>query len=208
MCVIQDFYLNRILDTLRKHHNKKYITLDEEFHKDVNWLKKFVSQFNGVTIFQKTEAKFQVHLDACLTGVGAVCDKEVYHSKIPEKVLHLDIAILEMLNILIALRVWAKNWKNQIVHVKCDNKAVVEVLNNGKTKNIHLAAISRNIFITSATFDIELRVSHVFGKNNPVADLLSRWHQVQDASVKLELLLKNSQEIFIGNEHFTIDYNI
>ena len=56
-------------------------------------------------------------MDACLTGVGASFDGKIYEADIPEKFKKFDIAALEMLNILIATRVWAKNGK--IVPVRC-----------------------------------------------------------------------------------------
>ena len=115
-----------------------------------------------------------------------------------------NIAILEMLNILVALRIWAKLWKNFAILIHHDNQAVVEVLNKGKTKDKKLAAISRNIFMTAAEFDIELKVQHVIGKDNPVADLLFRWHLTKNPEAKLQGLLKNFEKIKITNNFFDI----
>ena len=50
-----------------------------------------------------------------------------------------------MINILVALKVWAYQWKDKKIHVKCDNMAVVEVLTSGKTKDATLGACARNI---------------------------------------------------------------
>ena len=170
------FFLNRLLDTLRSHNKKNIISLDSEAHKDINCFKKFVPSFNGVTFFSKKCFQFEIHLDACLTGVGGVCNNQVYHSILPEKFLNKNIAILEMLNILVAFRVWATMWQNKQLLIHCDNQAVVDILSKGKPRDQQLAAISRNIFMTASNFDIELKIVHVAGKNNPVADLLSRWH--------------------------------
>ena len=54
---------------------------------------------------------------------------------------------------------------------KCDNQAIVSVLTSGRTQDRILAAIARNILLELAACDIELKVIHVLGKNNPVADL-------------------------------------
>ena len=58
--------------------------------------------------------------------------------------------------------------------IKCDNQAVVSVLTSGRTQDWMLAAIARNIFMEVVACDIELKVIHVLGKDNPIADPLSR----------------------------------
>ena len=37
------FFLNRMLATLRQSKNDKCVKLDQDFHRDVNWLKKIVN---------------------------------------------------------------------------------------------------------------------------------------------------------------------
>ena len=91
-------------------------------------------------------------LDACLTGLGGVCGKEVYQASISENFKSENIAILEMLNILIALCLWAVKWKDQFVYTWCDNEAVVTVLNPGRTKDGTLGAFSRNTHLTSIMY--------------------------------------------------------
>ena len=68
--------------------------------------------------------------------------------------------------------------------VHCDNQAVVSVLSTGKTRDALLAAIARNIFIETARLNISLKTIHILGKNNLVADLLSRW---QDSQIQVLL---------------------
>ena len=164
--------------------------------------------FNGVAFFDKPHIQFEVHLDASLTGFGAICGKEIYHTDIPDNLKHSDIAILEMFNILLALRVWSNQWSGKLVSIQCDNQAVVEILNNGKTRNMQLAAVSRNIFMTCAKFDIELKVSHILGRNNPIADLPSRWSQLADPDGKLSKLMNHHVEMPIEKSMFDLDYTI
>ena len=47
------------------------------------------------------------------------------------------------------------------VIIKCDNQAVVSVLNSGKTQDVTLAAIARNIMMEAAKYDIDLQVIHI-----------------------------------------------
>ena len=47
------FFLNRLVETLRRHTNSKIITLDENSLKDIAWFQKFVHIFNGTSFFMK-----------------------------------------------------------------------------------------------------------------------------------------------------------
>ena len=57
--------------------------------------------------------------------------------------------------------------------IHCDNQAVVTILNSGGTRESSLAAMARNIAMITALNDIELRVVHIPGKDNVIADNLS-----------------------------------
>ena len=67
-------------------------------------------------------------------------------------------------------------WRGKHVSIACDNMSAVEILSHGHTKDLALAAMARNIWLQSATFDFTLHVYHISGKCNTTADLLSRWH--------------------------------
>ena len=84
---------------------------------------------------------------------------------------HLHITQLEMLNVVVALKVWFQLWADKKVKHFCDNQAVVEVLNAGKTKDPFLTTWARNVWLITAMFNIEIIVIHVPGKNNHIADI-------------------------------------
>ena len=109
-----------------------------------------------------------------------------------------------MLNILVAIGVWAREWSNHTVKVHCDNLAVVSVLSSGKAKNAPLAVISRNIFMTASQYDILLKVSHIPGKNNQVANVLSRWEH----SENIIKLIPSHSWIKVHPSKFHLDYEI
>ena len=113
----------------------------------------------------------------------------VYTLPIPSHCKHLHITQLEMLNVVVALKVWASVWSNKIIDIKCDNLAVVEVLTSGKTKDTFLATCARNVWLICAIFNIQIRVWHIPGKSNHIADLLSRWTIIKDPLHKLQQLL-------------------
>ena len=66
---------------------------------------------------------------------------------------------------------------------------MIEVLNSGKTRDPFLALCARNVWLISAIFNIQLVFSHIPGKNNHIADLLSRWTITVNPEQKLKQLL-------------------
>ena len=79
-----------------------------------------------------------------------------------------------MLNILLALRVWGDDfWQHSTAFLFCDNLGVVQVVETSKNKDPFLAACIRNIWLITATLDIELQITHVRGVDNDIGDFLS-----------------------------------
>ena len=57
----------------------------------------------------------------------------------------MTIVHLEMINIMLAVKLFASQWKCLKLLVKCDNDAVVKVLKSGRARDPFLAACARNI---------------------------------------------------------------
>ena len=182
------FFLNRMLSLLREHYSESIIELNQEFHKDLKWFNTFLSVYNGVSFFQYPYTK-AVHLDACTTGLGAIYENQVYALQLPNSWSQHNIAQLEMINILVALKVWHNQWAGQRVVINCDNQAVVAVLTNGRSRDVVLAKYARNIFMWLSTCNIDMKVVHIAGKKNSIADLLSRWFTVPNNVQKLQQLV-------------------
>ena len=98
----------------------------------------------------------------------------VYAQSIPYDFQGNDIVHLEMINVVVALKIWGRMWDNQRVYIRCDNLAVMEVLNSGRARDKILATSARNVWMLTALSNISLVVTHIQGVNNVVADLLSR----------------------------------
>ena len=169
------FFLNRMLEVLRKSQKRVKIDLTPEFHRDLNWFLNFIPKFNGSAFFVHQNIQYEIELDACLQGLGARCGNQVYALKIPLKFENMSIVHLEMINILVAIRTWAILWQGKNIRIHCDNQAVVSVLTSGRTRDALLAAIARNILMETAAHGICLRTVHISGKDNQVADNLSRF---------------------------------
>ena len=63
------------------------------------------------------------------------------------------------------------------------------VLTNVRSRDEVLAKYAGNIFLWLSTCNIDMKVAHIAGKNNPTADLLSRWFTQTNNVQKLQLLV-------------------
>ena len=95
-----------------------------------------------------------------------------------------QIVVFEMLNVLLAMRVWGKLWTDRRVLIWCDNRVVVDVIRGGKTRDSKLGAIFREILMAQAMFNMQLLVQHVKGECNEIADALSRAHMIKSIECK------------------------
>ena len=59
--------------------------------------------------------------------------------------------------------------------VKCDNNAVVQVLNSGRAFDPYLGACARNVWHNAPKCNVQLSYVHILGRDNSTADLLSRY---------------------------------
>ena len=202
------FFLNRMLAFLRQHTSKSYVVLDQEFQKDLNWFNTFLFQYNGITFYDKVHPQDKVFLDASLQGLGGVFKNMVYSLQIPKGFNNYTIVHLEILNVVVALKLWGSLWKNQAIELKCDNMAVVEVLNTGKARDQMLATSARNIWLLTSMYNIDLVVTHIPGVTNVVADLLSRWQYNDQHINKLNTLVPDHQWWPVHIDHTILNTNI
>ena len=144
------YFLNRMLQLLRNNTHEDIIVLNSEFFKDLAWFNTSLHSYNGVTIYQLTPLYHRIFLDASLQGMGGCFNNYVYSLTIPLSFKNYNIAQVEMINVMVALKVWRHCWSNKCIRIFCDNLAVVEVLTFGRAKYAILAACARNIWLLTA----------------------------------------------------------
>ena len=119
-----------------------------------------------------------LYLDASLTGMGAVWRNRLYATPCHNRVdLNLKIIHLEMLNIVIALRTWG----HSAINIYSDNLGVVQVVETGKTRDHFLALCIRNIWLITASLDIQLDIGHIAGIYNVIADTFLEFIQINQS---------------------------
>ena len=126
-----------------------------------------------MTYYDTNYCHTEVHLDACLSGLGVSFESMVY--ALPKNYNNYNIVHLELLNIVVSLKVWAVHRSNKKFRIYCDNMAVDEVLQKGRARDEVLALMARNAWLICAIVNIQVLVCHIPGRENILADLLSRW---------------------------------
>jgi hypothetical protein len=86
----------------------------------------------------------------------------------------------EAINILVALRTFSKFIQGNHVTIWCDNQTAVSSLSLGRGADPVLHSISRNLWLIQAGSDCLIQFSHIKGKLNVTADILSRWHSLSN----------------------------
>ena len=137
-------FFNRMLALLRSGHAAQKITLTPEFKRDLKWFDKFLPLYNGVSLYDHRPIDHTLELDACLTGLGGRWCSFVYHLPICEGYINLSIVHLEMINVLLAVRLFQAQWAGRKVLIKCGNDAFVTVLRSGRARDPFLGACARN----------------------------------------------------------------
>ena len=107
-----------------------------------------------------------------------------------------------------ALKIWSSIWKDKVLEIKCDNRAVVDVLRSGKARDAILATCARNVWLLTSLFNIHLTVNHIPEICNETADLLSRWQGTEVQFQKLSELVPNYQWTLTHLDHTHLNENV
>ena len=185
-------FLSRLLDKLRGVDNNVKLELDIEFHKDISWWKKFLPMYNGVGIMWMLQVKQPDEIatsDACLTGMGAVCSKQYLKLQFPDDWKGKNIAILELLAVIVMVKQWTGQFAGKSVLFNVDNEAIVKVLNSGRAREPTLLKLMWElVFVVAGKF--EFRAVHIGTKLNKIPDLLSRWNEGNRVQQQFTALIK------------------
>ena len=85
-----------------------------------------------------------------------------------------NIAILEMLPLVLAASLWGSKWSGLRILFRSDNMAVVWAVNKGMPKEPQLLGLVKQLAKLSILHSFQYRCVHLPGVNNREADLLSR----------------------------------
>ena len=207
-------FTNRILEGIREAPTRGTETLSLGFKSDLNFFVTIWPRYNGIRILEKHDARCQgdLELDACLTGCGAYIGSHYYSEPFPTDVLQQQhiIAHLELLNVVVATKVWAELWAGQRIKVNCDNTTACLAIQSGRSRDPFIQRCIRELFVLCTVHDIELRAVHKPGEQLQRADALSRAHcsETHRLRVARDSAIQAAERIAVNNQCFQLQEDL
>ena len=176
-------FISRMLNTLLTTECMKRYQMDLQLTKDLEWWEKFLVQYNGVSVMwmEQLEAVNQVlTTDTSLKCIGGyLIGKEYFYYRLPVRFRFTNIAYMELIAVIVALKVWGDWLSEKRIVIGCDNQSVVAVVNNGKSRDLFLQAGMREVVYLLSIHKCELQLRFVLSTKNEVSDWLSRWWDLE-----------------------------
>ena len=173
--------MSRLLNRLRNlSPTQSRFPVTSDMLSDIDWWLTFLPHFNGSAMIALRPRDFQDVLFTCAASLhrgGATCFDECISFAFPSAIESLALLInaLKLFVLVMAVRIWAPKLAGSRFQISCDNDAAVQVVRSGRTRDPFMQRCLRQLWFTSARYDLELYVSHIPGVHNVLADCLRRW---------------------------------
>lgn len=174
--------INSICGLTKPFH---HLRVTRSVRQDLEMWLLFFENFNGISVFHDrfwvSNADVQLFTDSAAgkgLGFGAVFGNKWVHGVWPEtwhaSGITRDITVLEMFPILVSLVVWGSSLQNKKILFRCDNEAVVHILNTMTSKSEKVMILVRAITLECMKHNMVIKSTHIAGKTNVLCDLISR----------------------------------
>lgn len=171
-------FLRALIEAMKRPRQAHQRTrLDRQCRADLAWWAVYLYSWNGISYFPSNGPHLTVVSDASGSwGCGALNTQsgEWFQVQWPESWSSVNIAVKEMIPIVVATALWGTQWCRRKVHFLSDNMAVVATLNSRSARHLHLSHLLRCLFFLEAHYDCGHSAGHIAGRSNIAADALSR----------------------------------
>ena len=176
-------FLRRLIDCATSvKRMDRWVRLSRSARSDIEWWQQYCAQWNGtamMSVVNRAEPEFKVSMVSDASGswgCGALHGQDWFQLKwegLGES-SQQNITVKELLPIVIAAAMWGKRWAGSTVRAQCDNTAVVEIVNSGSCREPEAMHLRRCLAFLEAQFQFYIWVTHIRGRDNLLADALSR----------------------------------
>ncbi|XP_078583889.1 uncharacterized protein LOC144866402 [Branchiostoma floridae x Branchiostoma japonicum] len=200
-------FMRRLIDlskTLRRPHH--YARLSGEARADLDWWTNFMAKFNGTAVFldRNPVPPTIFNTDACDSGGAAFYSGDWFYVSWRHDdpdMCDRHINEKELYTIILAARRWGSLWSGKRVIVFADSDSSVCAINKGTSPSPPFMRCIRELFWISAENNFSLQARHVKGKENTLADALSRLND----SVHAELARSRVEQWKLENADISVD---
>eukprot|EP00112_Aurelia_sp_Birch-Aquarium-sp1_P012765 Seg2688.4 transcript_id=Seg2688.4/GoldUCD/mRNA.D3Y31 product="hypothetical protein" protein_id=Seg2688.4/GoldUCD/D3Y31 len=174
-------FLRRLIDRAHSvkelHHHVRLSCWELD---DIRWWNTLFSQWNGRSLFlfrtwERAPDSYITSDAAGSIGYAAIYENIWFAAKWPLGVDKLNIAIKELVPIVLVGKMWGEAWERKRIVFRCDNMAVVQCLINGTCRDRHLAFLLRKLSILPILNNFTFTAIKN-GVKNGLADALSRFN--------------------------------
>jgi hypothetical protein len=141
--------------------------------------------WNGVSLLYDDEwtsaPRIELWTDACNTGYGAYYAGRWFAGRWSEEELQaatrdqrISMPFLEMRALVMAAGTWGHLWRGKKITFNCDCQPVVQAMKDMRSRTTTQMHQIRSMHLLAAEHNFDLRVWHIVGETNVVADELSR----------------------------------
>ena len=202
-------YLSRILNFLRSLPSSGSLPIDKNTREDIDWWINFAPMYNGTSLMLESEwtnpDQFS-STDSCLMGDGILLGNKYVHWSYPTQITNLCLNInqFECLMVVVAVKVFSEHLARKKLVIFCDNQNTVLAVNTGRSRDVFMQKCLRELHVSIALANCDIRTRFLEGASNREADALSRWDRgrhFQDAFKKL-MKGRDVTEVRVVNKHW------
>ena len=151
--------------------------LNKSFRSDLYWWQIFINNWNGISLLRSATPTYDYHIytDASGSwGSGAVFASYWFQLPWSTEWSSVNIMAKELVPIIISCAVWGPLLQKSSTEFHCDNQDLIASINKGSSKDTMVMHLLRCLWFFTAAFDIHITATHIAGKTNNAADMLSR----------------------------------
>ncbi len=157
------------------------VRLNVEARADIEWWHQFGLRWNGTSLMKAVVVDEVFHEEMVSDASGSWGCGAAWKGRwfqIQWKALagtsEWGIMPKELLPIVVAAIVWGSQWKGLTIKARCDNMSVVAAVQSGTCKEKWSMHLLRCLAFVEARVPLTMRVEHIRGTENVIADALSR----------------------------------
>lgn len=172
------FLRSLINKSTRAHFASSWVNLSKEERLNLDWWVALLSHWSGISLMRfckwETLVDFELSSDAALTKGFGIVNGNDWVSGIWPGNAPSNIAVLELIPIVLAAILWGDSWSGKCILFHTDSMAAHFSAQSLLPSDPHLSSLIRELAIISVEKDFQFQTKHLPGKLNILADLLSR----------------------------------